>query len=33
MIDGKAFESINNFIPLFDSVVRGNEYKNCQKYK
>ena len=27
MIEGKAFESINNFIPLFKSVVSGEQYK------
>ena len=25
MLDGQAFESINNFNPLFDSVVKGNK--------
>ncbi len=27
MLDGKAFESINKFIPLFDSVVRARRGK------
>jgi hypothetical protein len=31
MIEGKAFEKINNLIPLFDSVVGGKMYKTLSE--
>jgi hypothetical protein len=31
MIEGKGFESINNLIPLFNSVVSGKQYKKLSE--